>query len=83
MGILGNLFGKRAEDKATLAAPPVTCLHVILLPRWDSIDDMGNEEKVSSYVCESCGQSFSAEEGKELGRDEEARLKRELGTEGD
>lgn len=44
------------------------CRHVNLLRRWDSADDMGRPEKVSRYLCDACGASFSREEGDRLRR---------------
>jgi hypothetical protein len=42
------------------------CRHINLLRRWDNADDMGSPEKVSRYLCDACGASFSREEGERL-----------------
>jgi hypothetical protein len=42
------------------------CRHVNLRRRWDNVDDMGSPEKVSRYLCDACGASFSREEGERL-----------------
>jgi len=61
------------------AVPP--CPHTTLTPRWDSVADMGNEEKVTSYTCQGCNQSFSAADGRALLATEAERLRRHLDTE--
>jgi hypothetical protein len=38
------------------------CPHTALVPRWDSIDDMGKEDKATSYFCQGCERTFSREE---------------------
>ena len=75
MGILDKLRGgskEKSSSTQTVEAPP--CPHSALLARWDSVEDMGNEDKVDHYWCEACGQNFSAEEGKRLKESEAARL---------
>ena len=42
---------------------------------------MGNVEKVTSYTCQGCNQSFNAAEGRTLLATEAERLPRELSTE--
>jgi hypothetical protein len=63
MGLLGRLL-KRPADTDTLA-PPV-CTHRILVARWDNPEDIGHEERVTSYKYESCSKLFTAEIGREL-----------------
>jgi hypothetical protein len=48
---------------------------VTLVPRWDSADDIGKPEKVSSFICEGCQVSFSREEGEQLQATEVERLR--------
>jgi hypothetical protein len=74
----------RADAAAAAAAtadarPP--CPHTTLTPRWDSVADMGNTEKVTSYTCQGCNQEFSAAEGRTLLTTEAERLRRDLSTE--
>ena len=79
MGILSGRFGKsKVETPST--ATPVICPHTVLLPRWDNVSDMGAEDKISSYTCQSCHESFSAEEGRSLRAQESERLRREFAT---
>ena len=77
MGLLDKLFN-RSKSGATDAAPPPPCPHTALTPRWDSVSDMGHDDKVSSYTCQGCRRSFSADEGRELLASEAERVQREL-----
>ncbi len=64
MGFLDKLFGRKgAATPAAESAVDVQCPHAALTPRWDSAADMGKTELVSSYVCESCHESFSRDQG--------------------
>jgi len=67
MGFLDKLFGRKG---AVETAPPkddeigdVPCPHGALVPHWDQLEDMGKSDAVSYYICESCNQRFSREEG--------------------
>ena len=66
------------EQLSTLDVPP--CPHTTLVPRWDSVADMGKEDKVTSYTCDSCHQSFSAAASRLLRETEAARVQHELAT---
>jgi hypothetical protein len=59
-----GLFSKKDRGEATLEKPP--CPHSALVPRWDSVDDIGHEERATSYFCEACGESFSPAEARLL-----------------
>ncbi len=66
-----GLFSKRDRDTrqqqvTEVAQEPIDCPHTILLPRWDRIEDMGDEDKAIEFVCESCGAHFTAEVAKGL-----------------
>jgi transposase-like protein len=67
MGILDRLLGRKQEppDKEAEVSEPV-CPHASLVPQWDSADDMGKSDRVSSYACEACHATFSREEGERL-----------------
>ena len=69
---------QRGEQPSTLDVPP--CPHTTLVPRWDSVADMGKEDKVTSYTCEGCAQSFTGAEGRALRQTEAERVQRELAT---
>ena len=74
-----ELDAQRLGHTAATADP--ACPHTTLTPRWDSVADMGNIEKVTSYTCQGCNQSFTASEGRTLLATEADRLRRDLGTE--
>jgi hypothetical protein len=59
-----SLFGKgrNQESVAEAAAADIECPHTTLVPRWDSVEDMGKEDAVSGYFCEGCRMSFSPSE---------------------
>jgi hypothetical protein len=82
MGLLSRLFGRgdtaTAEQELEAAA---TCPHTTLTPSWDSVADMGNEDKVTTYTCQGCGERFSAEEGRALRRSEAERIENQLKVE--
>lgn len=61
MALLDKLLGRGKAKKAVEEGPPPECPHTNLVPRWDSVQDMGKAEKATSYVCEACGERFDAE----------------------
>lgn len=74
MGFLNKLFGRGDTATVEPQLEHAQCPHTTLTPSWDSVADMGNEEKVTSYACQGCGQRFSRSEGQELRRSEAERL---------
>lgn len=66
MGIFDKIFGGKEKESAaaTIEKPP--CPHGAMVSRWDSIDDIGHDDKVSYFTCESCGDKFSPDEAKAL-----------------
>ena len=70
---------RQGRTAATDAAP--SCPHTTLTPRWDSVADMGNDAKVTSYTCQGCTQAFTSAEGRALRATEAERLRHDLGTE--
>ena len=74
--LLGQRQRREAVTTATAAAAP--CPHTTLTPRWESVADMGKEEKVTSYTCQGCEQSFTAAEGQALKRHEAERVQATL-----
>jgi hypothetical protein len=65
MGILDRLLGRKSGPDTMTEEPPaqVECPHGTIVPRWDDPADLGNNEKVSRYLCEACGSELSREEG--------------------
>ena len=72
MGFLNKLFTKSAKEETAVEAPP--CPHTALIPRWDSIDDIGHDEKATHFVCEACEATFSPEEARQLQESARQRL---------
>lgn len=67
MGLLRTIFRHSKAQPAPredLLRP--ICSHLVLLPQWDSAEDMGNPAKVVSYTCVSCYLTFSRMEGERL-----------------
>ena len=56
-----NLFRKRPRHEAH--GPPTECSHWELAPRWDSATEIGDPERISHYLCTSCGETVSPAEG--------------------
>lgn len=65
MKVLDKIF-RRHPAEEVVDAPKAECVHAVLSSKWDSASDIGNEASVSHYLCESCGASFSPEEGRRL-----------------
>lgn len=82
MGVLDKLFGRKPATVITFGTavenPP--CPHTTLVPRWGTAADMGHEDKISRYDCESCKETFTAEQGRDLRRTETERLKHTFET---
>ena len=63
MSILSKILGGGGEAAAAPSEAPIPeCAHGALVPRWDSAEDMGKSERISSYYCEGCATSFSPAE---------------------
>jgi hypothetical protein len=67
MGLLSKIFGGGSKkSEVATETPTVECPHAVLVPRWDSVQDMGIEDKATRYMCESCKSFFSPEEARRL-----------------
>jgi hypothetical protein len=60
-------FARSKDPEVAVAETPVACAHKGLAPRWDNAADMGKKDKITSYACTGCQQSFSPEEAVRLG----------------
>ncbi len=60
---------------AAVEAPP--CPHTALTARWDSVQDMGKDEKATSFLCTACNEEFTPEQATELRATEAERLRRD------
>lgn len=75
MRLLGSLFKRREPSAEQEQAATAACPHSTLIPRWDSLEDMGKPEKVAQYTCESCGSTFSRQEGERIMSGQAQRLR--------
>ncbi len=57
-----QLDAQRTQRTETPPLAEVSCPHTVLLSRWDSVADMGHEERASGYTCEACQAQFTAAE---------------------
>ncbi len=65
MGVFDKLFGGSGKrESVAVESPP--CPHAVLMPRWDSVEDMGNADKVTRFICEACHEEFTPEEAREF-----------------
>ena len=62
MGLFRKILGGKDKTEASVEAPP--CPHTAIVPRWANAEDMGKQDRVTSYYCQACGATFSAEEMK-------------------
>lgn len=82
MGFLSKLVGNKdseAERARGSSAPDgamaAECVHGTLIPRWDRVEDMGHEDRVVSYTCESCNSSLTPTEARAIMASEATRLR--------
>ena len=68
-----GLFSRRKGEPAEAVSPP-KCVHVALIPHWDSVEAMGHEDQADKFACDACGADFTPSEAKQLRATEEARL---------
>ena len=65
MGLLGKLFGSKTKEVETPTST-VECPHAVLVPRWENVQDMGHEDKISRYMSEACHEEFLPEVARQL-----------------
>lgn len=80
MGLLDRLLGrsKKAEAKPS---GHLACPHTVLAPHWDQAEDIGHEDRATSFVCDACHERFTAQEARVLRQTEAQRLEAELDLE--
>jgi hypothetical protein len=54
----------RGTPSALGETSETSCPHTALVPRWDSAEDMGKQDRATAYFCEGCERTFTAEEAK-------------------
>jgi hypothetical protein len=72
-----GLFGRK-KNQSTLIEDKPECLHIGLTARWDNIDDMGNEDKATSFVCATCSAEFTPEEARGIRAKQADQLRKDL-----
>jgi hypothetical protein len=78
MGLIGKLFGHQEPDDSNVQVlerpEEEVCLHTAAAPEWDNLDDMGKDDRIARFRCPACGAVFSANEYRELQREESERM---------
>jgi hypothetical protein len=69
-----GFFRKSKEEDVETLEPEPNCPHVALSARWDDLDDMGHEDRASSWICQSCSEVFTPEEVNRLRESEADRI---------
>jgi hypothetical protein len=72
-------MAKRGEHPPT-SDQEIACPHVTLVARWDNADDIGHDDRATSFRCEACGQEFSSDEVTRLRESEAERLRQRLAS---
>ena len=70
-------FGRKKEPQpTTAAAEAATCLHAALAPRWDRAEDIGHDDRATSFHCDACNATFTSEQTAVLREREAERLRK-------
>jgi hypothetical protein len=79
MSFFANLFrSKEPETEVRQESPseePPTCPHTVLVPQWDSVADIGNDDKATGYRCDACSLTFTPAEARALRASEAERVR--------
>jgi hypothetical protein len=59
MGLLSKLFGGGKKQDVAIEVGSLECPHSVLVARWESVQDMGIEDKATRFMCETCKEMFS------------------------
>jgi hypothetical protein len=59
-------FSRPKEQTAPVVDVVTSCAHRDLAPRWDNAADMGKKDKITSFACGSCKQTFTPDEAQSL-----------------
>lgn len=65
----------KASENAAAAVEAPPCPHTALTARWDSVHDMGKDDKATSFLCTACNEQFTPEVATELRATEAERLR--------
>ena len=75
-----KLLRRHDEDPPKQEADATECPHMTLVARWDSADDIGHEDRASSFRCEACGREFTLDEATHLRATEAQRLRERIAS---
>ena len=64
MSLLRKFTTKEKRPEDLEEAIEALCPHTALVPRWDSVEDMGREARATAYFCEGCERTFTPEEAR-------------------
>jgi hypothetical protein len=73
---------RRREDPESAPSEPAArpeCPHLVLVPRWERVADMGKTDLATSFRCDACQREFSPDEASELRATEGERLRQLVG----
>lgn len=70
MTFLDKLFKRQAtahrEGIHANAAGGAECPHLAIAPRWDRAEDIGHEDRATSFVCDSCHQTLDPSQAERI-----------------
>ena len=59
-------YGDQHTAQELPATDDAQCPHLLLIPHWSAIEDMGIEDKIFAYRCNECGETFAPTEADEI-----------------
>ncbi len=74
--MFGWLKGHRIERaRGERVTDPATCVHSALVPHWDAAADIGHNDRVAFFRCDTCHSNFTPAEGAALRTSEAQRIR--------
>lgn len=68
MSLLSRFARKKAPEVVAVPELPKECGHMVLAPRWDSIADIGKDDKAVSFACTTCSEVFTPDAARSIVR---------------
>lgn len=75
MSFITRLLRRDKSEATPVAVEAPPCPHTALTARWDSVQDMGKDDKATSFLCTACNEEFTPEVATELRATEAERLR--------
>ena len=66
MSFLVKLFGRMKSKSGQEQSIEVECPHTVLVPKWDSPQDIGIEDRAIRFECDVCHKLFTPDEARAL-----------------